>query len=231
MSSPDTSTETSVTPAYLPWATLISALENLREHGIPGTGKLDKSLWDTQSGAIQGQIVIALRFLGLIDARNRVLPPLPLLVQADAEERKRLLRQIIMDKYKSVVSRDLTTISSGQLEEAIRAFGVSGSTLIRAIRFFVKACQETDIPISKRVSEKVRTAPVARKSRKTNGIKKETSEEDQPPHVPQFSAQVSGWEDRLLEKFPTFDPSWPDEIKTKWFAGFDRLMAAKRGKG
>ena len=24
----------------------------------------------------------------------------------------------------------------------------------------------------------------------------------------------------LLTKFPTFDPSWPDEIKSKWFDGF-----------
>jgi len=29
---------------------------------------------------------------------------------------------------------------------------------------------------------------------------------------------------QLLEKFPTFDPTWPDEIKAKWFEGYERLL-------
>jgi hypothetical protein len=29
---------------------------------------------------------------------------------------------------------------------------------------------------------------------------------------------------QLLGKFPSFDPGWPDDIKKKWFEGFDRLM-------
>ncbi|HEX2592390.1 MAG TPA: hypothetical protein VHL34_12885 [Rhizomicrobium sp.] len=28
----------------------------------------------------------------------------------------------------------------------------------------------------------------------------------------------------LISKFPTFDPTWPNDVKVKWFAGFDRLM-------
>jgi hypothetical protein len=32
------------------------------------------------------------------------------------------------------------------------------------------------------------------------------------------------WEQMLLSKFPSFDPSWPDEVKSKWFDGFHRLM-------
>jgi hypothetical protein len=30
--------------------------------------------------------------------------------------------------------------------------------------------------------------------------------------------------EKLLEKFPPFDPNWPDPIKEKWFAGFDQFM-------
>lgn len=29
---------------------------------------------------------------------------------------------------------------------------------------------------------------------------------------------------QLLAKFPEFDPSWPDEIKAKWFEGFSQFM-------
>ncbi|HYC98768.1 DUF5343 domain-containing protein [Brevundimonas sp.] len=28
----------------------------------------------------------------------------------------------------------------------------------------------------------------------------------------------------LLDKFPAFDPAWPDDIKAKWFEGFDIFM-------
>jgi hypothetical protein len=31
----------------------------------------------------------------------------------------------------------------------------------------------------------------------------------------------------VLEKFPTFDPTWSDDIKLKWFEAFDALL--KRG--
>lgn len=32
------------------------------------------------------------------------------------------------------------------------------------------------------------------------------------------------FERELLAKFPPFDPSWPDEIKTQWFSGFQQFM-------
>ena len=35
------------------------------------------------------------------------------------------------------------------------------------------------------------------------------------------------WADLLLSKFPTFDPNWPDEVKLKWFDGFERLMKGR----
>jgi hypothetical protein len=216
------------TPVYVPYATLISSLENLRTHGIPGTGKIDKSIWDTQSGAIQGQLLIAFRFLGLIDDQNRVLQALPLLVRASQEERKVLLRKIIEEKYKSVVSLDLKTISQGQLEEAFRGLNVSGSTLVRAIRFFVKACQECGVPISKRVSERVRgsASTTPRKHKVPNGIKRQSEEIHTSSTV---TASPRPLEDKLLEKFPPFDPSWPDALKSKWFEGFERLMKSSLG--
>lgn len=32
------------------------------------------------------------------------------------------------------------------------------------------------------------------------------------------------WAEQLLAKFPQFDPAWPDDVKSKWFDAFDRLM-------
>lgn len=32
------------------------------------------------------------------------------------------------------------------------------------------------------------------------------------------------WEARLLDKFPSLDPAWPDELQTSWFHALDRLQ-------
>jgi hypothetical protein len=219
-----TSAKTSA-PVYVPFATLISALDNLRTHGIPSTGIIDKSLWDTQSGAIQSQLLLAFRFLGLIDDQNKVRQSLPVLVKATGEDRKAALKPIIEQKYQSIIALGLETISPGQLDEAFRKLNVSGSTLVRAVRFFVRACQECGIPISKRIAENVRSASVAAVRRPKKAPSKrdvelpETREEHKPSNL----------EDKLLAKFPEFDPSWPDALKTKWFDGYERLMKSTLG--
>lgn len=173
---------TEVTPVYVPYATLISALDALRQHGIPRTGKIDKTIWDSQSGAVQAQLILGFRFLGFIDDQKNVSPQLPLLVAAAPEERKGLLKKIIEDKYRSILALDLETISQGQLEEAFRKFDVSGSTLDRATRFFVKACADLGIPIAKRFSERAR--PVGPRKKRTSSAPREnggTSPQDASP--------------------------------------------------
>jgi hypothetical protein len=217
----------STAPVYVPYATLVSALDALRQHGTPRSGIIDKTVWDTQSGAIQGQLILGFKFLGLIDDQRRALPSLAPLVAASAEERKSLLKKLIEEKYRSILSLDLMTISQGQLEDAFRALNVSGSTLVRATRFFIKACTELGIPIAKRLSERTRSIG-PRKKRSPNGSRQSSNVASVPINP---NEQRSGtWEQQLLDKFPTFDPNWPDPLKDKWFAGFERLMGAKRGE-
>ncbi|MGD1072926.1 MAG: hypothetical protein ABSB15_22620 [Bryobacteraceae bacterium] len=216
---------TLTTPAYVPYATLISSLDALRNHGIPASGKIDKSIWESQSGSIRGQLILSYRFFGLIDPQNRVLPSLQALV--NAVDRKPLLRKIIEEKYRDVIALDLTTISPGQLTEAFEAFGISGSTLKTAMRFFIKACTELGIPIAKRFSDRTRsTGP--RKKRSANGSRRGDVTPPSDLTTPQHHVKGT-WEEQLLGKFPTFDPSWTDDLKAKWFEGFGRLMGAKPG--
>jgi hypothetical protein len=42
--------------------------------------------------------------------------------------------------------------------------------------------------------------------------------------------QPPAWEAQLLAKFPEFNPAWPEQLQTKWFEGFERLMGAKPGE-
>jgi len=54
--------------------------------------------------------------------------------------------------------------------------------------------------------------------------------------VLQGAKEVPGqtsWNEMLLTKFPSFDPTWSDEVKLKWFAAFDELLkrSFSEGKG
>ena len=39
------------------------------------------------------------------------------------------------------------------------------------------------------------------------------------------------WDKMLLTKFPTFDPTWSDEVKLKWFEVFNKLLERNFPKG
>ncbi len=67
-----------LTPAYLPYKTLLSSLENLAA-GIPP--KIDRSIWKNQPGTVQSQILSAYKFLGLIDEQSQPTPTLKKLVE------------------------------------------------------------------------------------------------------------------------------------------------------
>jgi hypothetical protein len=213
---------TQTTPVYVPYATLISSLDALQKNGIPSSGVIDKTIWDTQSGTIRGQLILAYKFLGFIDGNRKVLPTLPPLVAAAGDDRKPLLRKVIEDKYRSVISEGLATISPGQFNDAFRKLNVDGSTLTRATRFFVKACVEVGIPIAKRFSERTRASGPRKKRAPNSGKQIDEVIVNKPGGTPETT-----WEEKLLEKFPKFDPEWSEELKTKWFEGFGRLMGAK----
>ena len=182
------------TPVYVPYATLLSSFDALRTHGIPKSGVIDKSIWDSQSGTIQAQLILAYRFLGLIDDQKKISPSLQPLVSASSEDRKPTLKAIIEEKYHSVISLGLTTISPAQFVEAFRKFDISGSTLDRATRFFVKSCTELGIPIGKRFAERAKpTGP--RKKRTFSGEKTPTGSAaangiQTPPAGPQGTAKT-----------------------------------------
>ncbi len=41
---------------------------------------------------------------------------------------------------------------------------------------------------------------------------------------------TTSFEKELLSKFPSFDPSWSEELKTQWFNGFQQFLAMAKGQ-
>ena len=137
---------------YVPFRTFLAALETL-ERGCPN--QLDRSVWPSSSGAIQGQLLGAFRFLGLMDEAQCPSAELRELI-GKKESRRPLLRRILEKNYATLVAMDLSRTSPHQLEEAMRQYGLTGATHKKALSFFLQAAQYAGLPLSVLLRAKIR---------------------------------------------------------------------------
>src|SRR6185503_20577029 len=90
----------------------------------------------------------------------------------------------------------------------------------KVIAFFTGAAAEAGIELSPHL--KVRATGGPRRPRGKGKRKAEPKVETPPPAPPPAAPQ--DMRAALLAKFPDFNPDWPDDLKTKWFEGFERFM-------
>lgn len=132
-------------PPYLSFSTFFSVIENL-ENGVPH--RIDKSLFRSQSGTVQGQILASLRFLGLVDDNYIPTNYLNSMV-LERERRKEILSEVLRFSYQDIFRIGLERATSKQLEDEFkRLYSISGDTLRKVIVFFLKAVEYAEIPIS-----------------------------------------------------------------------------------
>jgi hypothetical protein len=148
---------------YLPFATFLSSLDSLAQ-GVPP--RLDRTLWRNQSGLMQGLIMNAYRFFGLVeeaegDASNEYLLDLV----KNQEQRPEILRALIEAQYTDILEgHDLSKMTMKMLEEGFeKEFSVSGATKQKAITFFLKAAKFAEMPLSNYLSSQLRNASPRKK--------------------------------------------------------------------
>lgn len=133
------------TVAYVPFKTFLNAIETLAQHGLPE--QIDSSVWSHWSGATTSQLLIALRFLGLITADGKATTDLEKLVNDKANRKTNLLR-ILQRSYpqlsKSVTKMTPTAFSSAMAKE----FKAEGETQKKAKSFFLQAARYAELPLS-----------------------------------------------------------------------------------
>lgn len=170
---------------YLPYATLLTGIETL-EVGLPA--KLHKSVWRSQSGGIQAQLLSAFKFLRLIDDEGAVQDTLRQLVQ-DKENRDAQLRQIIEAAYPTIGPLAASNASQKDFEDAMREYGVAGTTLDKAIRFYLQAAERLGLPVSPHWRKGRATTAVSSPRKKTVKRKAEESITPPPPPPPPPASQ------------------------------------------
>ena len=152
------------TPAYLPFRTFLAAFD-VFAHGIPH--KIDRSLWRTQAGSIQAQIMSALRFFQLIDEGDFPRPALERFV-SNKDKREEYIGALLHHSYKHILDRDLMKLSPKLLSEEMDQFGLTGETKRKATVFFLQAVRFAGLPLHPLLQAQTRasSASVPRKRRK-----------------------------------------------------------------
>lgn len=214
----------STVPPYVSFKTLHTFLRSLSQ-GIPG--RIDKSVMPSMSGGAQAQILQAMKYLKLIDAAGKPSDKLASLVNSEGVEFQKTLASVLTENYPFLRDKNFH-LSSATPKMLDDEFGklASGDTVRKCVTFFIPAANAAGIAMSPHIKQpKKRTTGNGKpKKLRSTSISASTgaapvdtsSQQQQPPPVT--------WHQMLLSKFPSFDPTWPDEVKAKWFESFNDLM-------
>ncbi len=220
-------------PPYVSYRTFRNFIDRLQQR-LPS--RIDRSYWgDILSGSTGTQLMAALRFLGLIDANGKPTDQLKPLVLARGEPRAQLLRNVTSQAYSFVLksSLDIESATYSQLEEVFHnAFQLTDDVSRKCVKFFIAISGDAGLPISPFIIKRTRSVHIANGTKTL--VKKGSIRTKRNGSVPQEVDGIpnnSTWNGKLLDKFPSFDPSWNDDLKTKWFAAFDELLKKGINRG
>jgi hypothetical protein len=221
-------------PAYIPWRTFGNFIKSLRETRMPT--QVNRSLMNNLSYSTQAQLLAALRFLELIDSQGSPLPILSRIVDASETDESAIIKELVERRYAFVFSSlDLERVTTEEIEKQFRQEGITGSTVTRAVAFFLGAAEAAGFTLSPHLKKRTKgvnaSAPRQRRGNRrrarsdggaTNAIP------PAPPSLPSNGTQTI--EQQLLGKFPELDNSWGEELKKLWFQDFKELMGMVKGR-
>ena len=216
-------------PPYLSFKTLKSFIERLK---VAVPSRIDRSVMGSMSGAVQGQILSTLKYLSLTTEHGIPTDKLTRLVKSEGAERQKILREIITTAYPFIEMDSLPSATAKLLQDQFAATGAQGETVRKCVAFFVSAAKDCALPLSPYITEKTRgTRSANSRPRRQPGQAQTASPSTTNDDTGSQASPTSlTWTELLLSKFPSFDPSWPDEVKSKWFDGFDKLMRSGQEK-
>ncbi len=217
------SEDSKIKPPYVSYATFKNFLASVKDL-VPARIDPTHPFMVGQSGSAQSFLMSALRFFSLIEGKTPT-PDLKRLAQSEGEDRKKIWREIFEKAFHPIMrDLDLTTATAGMLHEKFREQDLNGETVNKCFSFFVAGAQDAGIPLAKHLEPGSRNGGNGpRKARKPRAANTPT-----PAVVTLASSQGQtaprSMSEMLLEKFPAFDPGWSEELKTKWFEGYEKLL-------
>lgn len=196
-----TETNKKATPPYIAFSTFLSFIKGLAKAGIPS--RIDKSLLRNMSGGNQSALVAALKWFGLIDDVGVPSDKLESLVGA-GDSAGLVLRHLLPSAYRFMNDGtiQLDRATGSQVEEKFRAYGLTGSTIVKAMAFFISACREADISLSSHIKlpkvvrsgamSKVTKKPVGQSAAEAEGDDGDIDEDSNVEGFERFEVPIPG---------------------------------------
>lgn len=208
-------------PPYVAYSTWRRLLESLNE-AIPA--KLDRSLYDRLgfSGTQIFTLKSSLYFFDLITRDDVPTEKLHQFIAAKGDKRKEILNKMVREAYLSLFAKlDVRTATSGQLSDHFESLYAKGDIRRKCSSFFLSVASEAGIELSPHFFKRAKSGL----GRKKEAVKIRAEVRERTHYqLPMFK---KSWEELLLDKFPDFDPAWPEAIKKAWFEDFRLLQQMK----
>lgn len=171
---------TDLAAPYMPFKTFTNLLIRMQQMGVPR--RLDSNYLQNMSGATRSQLIAGLRWFDLIDADDRPQTRLTELVQA-GEDRPAVIGRLFREHYAWALALAPENGTQGELDEAFRKHGVSGSTLRKATAFFLQGAKYASLPLSPffRPTRTDGAGGSGTTRRRTSGSKKPKGTQDDKP--------------------------------------------------
>jgi hypothetical protein len=187
-------------PVYVSWGAFVAFINKLRDTSVPQ--RIDRSLMGNASGSLISSLMAAIKSLGLIDEAQRPTEAMKALVAAKDEQRKPLYEALFRSAY-TFVNDDpdfhLESATTAQLSQKFREQGMSGSTVIKAIAFFLSLAKAADVKVSPHLKAPQSPRPngkkltkVAVKLESEGGAEEPAAEEGDGEDVERFEIPIPG---------------------------------------
>jgi hypothetical protein len=134
-------------PPYVSFTTFKNRVQGLASGGsIPKV--IDASLFSTDSGGTQKQMIAAMRFFGLINEKGAPTDSLKAMASGDANKWQATLRAVMEEAYSTEQLDALLNGSPKSLRDSFAEYELQGSVLDKVVRFLIGAAEDAGEKVS-----------------------------------------------------------------------------------
>lgn len=211
------------TPPYVSWLTLTNLVDRIaKEGGLPS--QIDRSYLSNLPGSTQTPLLAALKALRLVDDDLRPMQDLETWVN-EPDDRQGLVQAMLEIYYPGPLGLPKFATQQ-QLENEFRKFGISGSTMRKAISFFLSAAKFAEIPLSPHFkvprsapsSDGAPAKPKKQRSPKDSSQQNVGGAQNTPPPPPLPAAMKHELIAGLIRELPAPGTAFPEDKQEAWFA-------------
>ena len=205
-------------PPYTSFVTLMNTISRMAEDGMPS--RVDRSYLQNLPGGVRSTFMASMRSFGLVDAQQHPTTELKRMVEGDEGVRKETIADLMRAFYPDVLQLPGNATQS-QLEDVFRAYGMSGSTLRKAVAFFLAGAKFADITVSPHFRLPRATGSSDRTRRKTTVTAPQaapatTPGSDRTPTTRELG--LHPFIEGLIRELPRPGDVFPEDKQDAWFA-------------